>query len=145
MILVVLMILFGSKQPAAALKEERMGPLYQGISIFIFFFIGIYGGFIQAGTGFLIIAALTGVNRFSLVKTNSAKALVALVYTLSALAVFIIEDAINWYYALILAIGNGAGGWIASRWSVDKGDTWIRGFLVVMVIILAIKLWFFGR
>jgi len=145
MVLVVLTIIFGKKSKTQSQERERMGFWYQAASIFVFFFIGIYGGFIQAGTGFLIIAALMGINRFSLVKTNSAKAIVALIYTISALAVFIIEDAINWYYALILATGNAAGGWIASRWSVDKGDTWIRGILVVMVIILAIKLWFFGR
>lgn len=145
MVLVVLTIIFGKNNKSESQENERMGFWYQAASIFVFFFIGIYGGFIQAGTGFLIIAALTGINRFSLVKTNSAKAIVALIYTISALAVFIIEDAINWYYALILATGNAAGGWIASRWSVDKGDTWIRGILVVMVIILAVKLWFFGR
>lgn len=145
MVLVVLTIIFGNNSSKGIVKEERMGPWYQAASIFVFFFIGIYGGFIQAGTGFLIIAALTGINRYSLVKTNSAKAIVALIYTISALVVFMLEDAINWYYALILAVGNAAGGWIASRWSVDKGDSWVKGILVVMVIIMAIKLWFYGR
>lgn len=110
MVLVVLTIIFGNNSSKGIVKEERMGPWYQAASIFVFFFIGIYGGFIQAGTGFLIIAALTGINRYSLVKTNSAKAIVALIYTISALVVFMLEDAINWYYALILAVGNAAGG-----------------------------------
>ncbi len=145
MILVVLTIVFGGNNRKGEVRPERMGFWYQAATILVFFFIGIYGGFIQAGTGFLIIAALSGINRFSLVKTNSAKAIVALIYTISALAVFIIEDAINWPYALVLAIGNAAGGWISSRWSVDKGDKWIKTILVVMVIAMAIKLWFFGR
>ncbi len=145
MVLVVLTIIFGKRSSGDQQAPERMGFWYQAASIIVFFFIGIYGGFIQAGTGFLIIAALTGINRFSLVKTNSAKAIVALIYTFSALAVFIIEDAINWYYALVLAAGNAAGGWIASRWSVEKGDSWIRVILVIMVIVMAVKLWFFGR
>jgi len=42
-------------------------------SMFIFFFIGVYGGFIQAGIGFLIIAILTTMNGLNLVETNSHK------------------------------------------------------------------------
>lgn len=111
------------------------------IGIIVFFFIGIYGGFIQAGVGFLMIAALTTINGFDLVKTNSAKVFVALIYSLSAVGVFIYEDVINWEYGLVLAVGNALGGWLTSRWSVKKGDKWIKRILVVTVIGLAIKLW----
>lgn len=112
-------------------------------SIIIFFFIGIYGGFIQAGVGFLVIAALTGVHGFGMAKTNSIKVFVILCYSAIALFVFWLEDKIRWEYGLILAIGNSTGGWIASRWSVGKSDELIKKILVVMVIGLAIKLWFF--
>jgi hypothetical protein len=44
----------------------------------------------------------------------------------------------------ILAIGTSLGAWFASRFSVEKGDGFIKIFLVVMVSILAIKLWFFS-
>jgi hypothetical protein len=77
------------------------------------------------------------------VKTNSLKVLAALMYTFSALIVYIIEDKINWTWGLTLAVGNSAGGWIASRWSVKKGDKWIKRVLFVTVIVLAIRLWFF--
>ena len=124
-------------------KVEEMGQKSQIIGAITFFFIGIYGGFIQAGVGFIIIAALTKINKLSLVKTNSIKVFVVFIYTISALVVFIIEDQINWLYGLVLAVGNMSGAWLASRWSVEKGDKWIKRFLVVMVTILAIKLWFY--
>lgn len=122
---------------------ERLGKKHQVYGVILFFFIGIYGGFIQAGVGFLIIGGLTMVNRLSLVKTNSLKVFAVLTYTLSALIVYIIEDKINWTWGLVLALGNSTGGWIASRWSVKKGDKWIKRILFVAVIALAIKLWFF--
>ena len=124
-------------------KIEDLSRKSQFIGAITFFFIGIYGGFIQAGVGFIIMAALTKINKLSLVRTNSIKVFVVLIYTIAALAVFIIEDQINWLYGLVLAIGNMTGAWIASRWSVEKGDKWIKRFLVVMVTILAIKLWFY--
>lgn len=120
--------------------QERLGSKSQLLGVFVFFFIGIYGGFIQAGVGFLIIAALTFVNRFSLVKTNSVKVFVILLYTIASLGVFIYEDKVAWLWGLTLAFGNMTGAWFASRWSVDKGDKWVKRVLLVTVIILAIRL-----
>ena len=141
MIGVVIMTILDRKKKSEQIEDlARKSQVIAGIT---FFFIGIYGGFIQAGVGFIILAALTKINKMSLVRANSVKVFVVLIYTISALAVFIIEDQINWLYGLVLAIGNMTGAWIASRWSVEKGDKWIKRFLVVMVTILAIKLWFY--
>ncbi|QSE99245.1 sulfite exporter TauE/SafE family protein [Fulvivirga lutea] len=142
MVGVVLLTVFNSKKTNTIIKEN-MSVKAQVLGVIVFFFVGIYGGFIQAGVGFIMIAALTGINGFSLVKTNSAKVFVALIYTLSAVAVFIYEDVINWTYGLTLAAGNAIGGWLTSRWSVKKGDKWIKRILVITVTALAIKLWFY--
>ena len=143
MIVVVFFTIFNPNQGAGE-TLERTARKHKAISIALFFLVGIWGGFIQAGVGFLIIAVLTSVNRFSLVKSNSIKVFVVLVYTVAALAVFIVENKIDWLYGLVLACGNAAGGWVASRWSVAKGDRWVKAILVVTVFALAIRLWFFG-
>ncbi|MEO9802578.1 MAG: sulfite exporter TauE/SafE family protein [Reichenbachiella sp.] len=124
-------------------QEELMSPGRQTVSVIAFFFVGIYGGFIQAGVGFIIISALTLINQLSLVKTNSIKVFVALIYTIFALGVFAWEGQVDWVLGLTLAAGTSIGGWTASRWSVDKGDKWIRYFLIVTVLVMAVKLWFF--
>ena len=122
---------------------ERINGKHLWISIILFFFVGIYGGFIQAGVGFLMLLVLSGVNRFTLVKSNAIKIVVTGIYTIFAVIIFVINDKMNWEYGLILAFGNAIGGWFASRWSVSKGDGIVRVFLVIMVIIMAVKLWFF--
>ena len=142
MIAVVLMTISGKTTPKQA-HEENNSISSKIIGVISFFFIGIYGGFIQAGVGFLIIGALTGIHGFSLVKTNSIKMFVVLIYTIAALAVFIYEGKVNWMYGGVLAIGNSAGAWFASRWSVKKGDKVVKIFLTIAVIALAIKLWLF--
>ena len=123
--------------------QERLTGKYLWLSVILFFFVGVYGGFIQAGVGFLMLFVLSSVNHISLVKSNAIKVIVALVFTISAVAVFAYNNKIDWKLGLILAIGNSIGGWFASRWSVKKGDALIQKFLIVMVIIMAIKLWFF--
>ena len=122
---------------------ERLDKNHRAIGIIAFFFIGIYGGFIQAGVGFMIIALLTTINHMRLVRVNQAKVVVAMVYTGAAILVFIYEDQINWLFGLTLAAGNSIGGWIGSRWQVDKGEKWIRRVIFVMVMVMAVKLWFF--
>ena len=143
MVLVILLTVFNptSKKDHGV---ERMGKKHKVIGIILFFFVGLYGGFIQAGVGFIMIAILSGVNHLRLVRVNSAKVFVVMIYTAASLAVFIYEKQINWAFGLTLAIGNSIGGWIGSRWQVDKGDKWIRRVLLVMVLVMAVKLWFFG-
>ena len=142
MIFVVVYLVLNRKTRMEDMVERITGK-HLWLSLLLFFFIGIYGGFIQAGTGFLILLVLSGVNHFSLVKSNAIKVVVAFIYTISALTVFIINDQVNWKYGLVLSIGNALGGWFSSRWSVKKGDGAVKIFLVIMVSAMAIKLWFF--
>ncbi len=143
MIVVVCIIIFKPKMKLEEL-EERVTGKHLWIGIIAFFFFGIYGGFINAGLGFIIILFLHYVNRMNLVRVNATKVAVVFIYTLAALAVFVLNDKVIWKVGLVLAIGNGTGAWLASRISVNKGDGFIKTFLVVMVVIMAIKLWFFN-
>ncbi len=123
--------------------NERLQGKYLWLGMIVFFFLGIYGGFINAGIGFLIILYLHYVHHMSLVRTNATKVFVVFIYSLAALVVFILSDKVNFKIGLILALGNATGAWISSRLSVRKGDGFVRTFLIIMVTILAIKLWFF--
>jgi hypothetical protein len=143
MIIVVLLILF---KPKIKLEEmqERITGKHLWIGILGFFFFGIYGGFINAGLGIIIILFLHYVNRMTLVRANATKVAVVFLYTVAALGVFVLNDKVNWEVGLVLALGNGAGAWVASRISVDKGDGFIKTFMVIVVAILAVRLWFFN-
>lgn len=148
MILVVIMTVLNpalksSKNLAADYFTERITGKYKVLGLIAMFFVGIYGGFIQAGTGLFIMAALSFINRFTLLKSNAAKAVIMLIYTISALLVFIIDDKIDWMYGLTLAIGMSLGGWITSVWSSGKGEKYIKYFMIVAVVAMAIKLWFY--
>ena len=143
MTVVVFIIIFKPKIKIEEL-EERLTGKYLWIGIIAFFFFGIYGGFINAGLGFIIILFLHYINRMTLVRANATKVAVVCIYTLSALAVFVLNDKVNWKIGLILALGNGSGAWLASRVSVKRGDGFIKTFLVIMVVAMSIKLWFFN-
>jgi uncharacterized membrane protein YfcA len=81
----------------------------------------------------------------NLVKVNATKVVIVLIYTTGAIITFALAGKINWIYGIFLASGNFLGGWISSRWSVKKGEKAIKAFLVVMVLLMSIKLWFFNN
>ena len=141
MILVVLLSIFKSKQKSLEQFVERTTGKHLYIAIIIFFFIGLYGGFLNSGNGLIILMILPYLNKLSLVKANATKVTIICIYIFVALIVFVINDKVNWLYGLTLAIGNASGAWVASRYSVKKGDNFIRAALFVIVIAMSIKLW----
>ena len=106
----------------------------------IFFFIGIYGGFIQAGVGFFLLAALVIGAGMGLTKANAYKVLLVALLTVIALIVFIISGQVNYLYGIVLAIGQGVGGWLGSKVAVSWGPKVVRVILLVAVMASAIKL-----
>ncbi len=119
MIVVVLLIVFKPNLKIDNISERLKGK-HLVVSMIAFFFIGIYGGFINAGIGFVIMLFLHYYNRLDLIKVNATKVVVVLIYTTGAILTFAIADKINWLYGIFLASGNFLGGWFSSRWSVVK-------------------------
>ena len=139
-VLVVISMFFKTKTFTPNQAEEKRNNL---IGLAIFFAVGLYGGFIQAGVGFLIMAALNRYYRIDLVRTNAIKVLVVFIYTIIAVAIFIWSDLISWKVGLLLAAGNAGGAWWASYWSVKRGEKGIRIVVAIMAIAMAVKLWFY--
>jgi uncharacterized membrane protein YfcA len=123
-------------------RSARLQVKERLLSLITFFFLGIYGGFIQAGIGFLILAALTWIKGYDLVKANAIKVFVVLCYTLVALVAFIAASKIHWQIGLTLAVGNSTGAWVGGRFAVLKGSNAVRWVLVGSILVFAIRLFF---
>lgn len=137
---IVLIIWRPEKKFMQGEENENYSPMRLAVASLIFFGVGFYGGFIQAGVGFIIIAALALITGMSLVKINSLKVFVTAIYMLSSLLVFVFSGKVEWGLGFTLAAGNALGAYLGSAFVVAKGDRWIRIFLVVSVSILAAKL-----
>ena len=142
MIIVILIIVFKPKIISDKLSVRLTGK-HLRISCIVFFFVGVYGGFVNAGIGFVIMLFLHFYNRMNLVRVNATKVVIVLVYTLGAFLTFVFNDLVDYSYGFCLAIGTVIGGWNASRYAVKKGEKVIKIFLVISVFIISFKLWFF--
>lgn len=105
-----------------------------------FFFVGIYGGFVQAGVGFLILAAL-GLAGLDFVRGNAVKVFSVLCFTVVALGIFAWQGAVHWPLGLALGVGNALGAVLGVRWTVLKGHVWLERFVAVTVVAFAVVLW----
>lgn len=136
MILVLILTLTGKRRNDSQSSEIKRWYLL----IPAFFLVGIYGGFIQAGTGFIIIAAFSLISGTSLLHTNVVKVMIILIYTIPSLIIFILNGQVVWIAGIVMALGNVCGAWLGAKLSIEKGDKWIRIILVVAVLSMAIKL-----
>jgi uncharacterized membrane protein YfcA len=98
------------------------------------FFAGIYGGFVQAGVGFLLITALAGTLRYDMVRSNALKLICTLAFTGVALVIFIADDLVRWLPGLVLAVGMMVGAAIAVKISLDISQQTMKWFLFVMTL-----------
>lgn len=101
---------------------------------------GFYGGFIQAGIGFILIAIMNGVMKIDLLRTNMHKVFIVAMYTLAAIGIFAWQGKIDWVTGFILMLGMSAGGWIGSNLAVQKGESFIRAVLYTAIVCMSIKL-----
>ncbi len=104
------------------------------------FGIGFYGGFIQVGVGFILMAALQRLMKLNLVYVNMHKVFIVLIYTIPVLLIFIFTNNVNWVFGIALAIGNATGAWWAAKFAVRKGEKLIKIILVVAVFVMSLKL-----
>jgi uncharacterized membrane protein YfcA len=143
--LLVVMFFLVLLKPEVWLKGKQIkGDLKINVlTMLIFFVIGLYGGFIQAGVGFFLLGGLVMGVGFDLIKANALKNLLVFLYTPFALVVFIIHHQVDYKAGLILALGSMMGAWIATKIAVERGTVFVRYVLLLAILGSAIKLIFF--
>ena len=112
------------------------------LTLFAFFLIGIYGGFIQAGVGIFMLACLVLVGKYSLRAANGIKVLLVAIFTLPALAIFVYYDQVHWVYGLLMAVFQSFGAWLGVQFAarVPNANVWIYRLLLVVVAVSGVKL-----
>ncbi|MBL4576541.1 MAG: sulfite exporter TauE/SafE family protein [Opitutaceae bacterium] len=106
------------------------------------FLAGLYGGFVQAGVGFILIAALAGGLRYDLVRTNALKMAITAALTLVALGVYVLRDQVLWIPGLVMAIGTVTGAMASVNFSISVSQTVLKWIMFGMVLIVCVVAYF---
>ena len=107
----------------------------------MFFVVGIYGGFIQAGVGILLLMSLVLGVGFDVVKANGMKLLLALIFTLPVLGIFVWHGDVRWGMGFLMAAGQSIGAYLAARFAAgsERAPIWIRRMLLLITVVGALK------
>ncbi len=122
---------------------EREDGLREPWRSLVFFAVGWYGGFLQAGVGLLWLTGLVLGGGLDLVRGNAAKVALIALYTPLTIVVFASAAQIDFAVGAVLAVGQVGGALTASHLAIAKGATWIRWVLLVAAVAAAIRLGFF--
>lgn len=141
-ILMVVMLFVILLRPKRWLQGEleKMTERPSLFQIVLFFFIGMYGGFLQAGVGIFLLAGLVLSVGYDLVRANAVKVLIVLCFTISSLIVFFLNGQVDLGIGLLLAVGNSLGAWVAARMAVERGAGFVRWLLIIVVAVSAANL-----
>lgn len=124
-------------------EEEQRDPTSKGRLIAAHLgmvLVGFYGGFIQAGVGFILMAILHRFLQLDLVRVNMHKVFVVAVYMLPSLVVFALLEQVDWASGALLALGNAFGGWLGTRVQLSRGEGIVRVVFAIAVVGMVVRL-----
>ena len=98
------------------------------------FFAGAYGGFVQAGVGFVLIAVLVGQLRYDMLRGNALKLAITGSFTVLALAVFVARGQVAWLPGLLVAAGTLLGVRLGVGFAHRVSPGVLKRILLVMVL-----------
>jgi uncharacterized membrane protein YfcA len=117
--------------PAVRGRARRLGGLHIWPTMFL---VGVYGGMIQAGVGYLILAALTFVLGLELELANVLKTVLIALYMPLAAAMFLWHGHVDLWLALALSFGHALGGWLGAVAALRSGAKLIKVMLAIVVV-----------
>ncbi len=117
-------------------RQKRWG------SILFFFLIGVYGGFIQAGVGIFLLAAMVLSTGYSLSAANGIKMLLVFLFNLLPLIGLFFSGLVHVGFGLLLAVAQSVGALIGVRYiaTLPKADVWIHRLLILIVLVSGVKM-----
>lgn len=107
------------------------------------FFVAVYGGYFGAGMGIMMLSALSLMGMSDIHEMNAVKSVLAALINILAVAVFIIDDKVDWYYALFMAVTAILGGFLGAHYGRRLPRVLVRW--VVIAIGFGLAAHFFYR
>jgi uncharacterized protein len=142
MIFMLFFILYKPQKWLKGHEELRAKPVSIWIMI-LFFFIGIYGGFIHVGVGYFLLAGTVLGAGFDLIRANAVKNLIVLAYAPFTLIIFMWQGQVNYSYGLVHSIGNIFGAYLATKFAVNWGTNFVRWVIIIVIFITTAQIFGF--
>ena len=118
-------------QHIAKNHSNRTQVLY---AVLISFVVGFYDGFIGPGTGSFFVLAFIALMGFDFLHASANAKMVNLATNFGSICLFMLKGKIIWAIAIPMALSNAFGGWMGAKLAINKGNSFIRIFFLIVVI-----------
>ena len=137
----VVMVLFTLFPLLRLRAPDRKGPPRVGAGLLTsFVIVGFYGGFLQAGVGFLSLGATSWAG-YGLVAGNAIKVACIFLFSIVSLSVFAWSGVVDWGVGLALGVGTFAGALAGARLTLRAADRVLRFIVAAATLAFAVALW----
>ena len=131
-----------SMKPASATRPEEPATGARRGALFAWLFVaGLYGGFLQAGVGLVLLFALSSVDGYDMIRANALKVVLIALFTLVSLAVFIARGEMDYPAGLVMCVGAVVGARLGVRYAIGHGEKLKRFVVVCDVVACAVLLY----
>ncbi len=107
---------------------------------FLFLGTAVYGCILQVGVGFLQIFALSRYSGLDLVRVNALKTALTTAFLSVSTIALALHGKVQWLLGFTMAAGAWLGGYLGSKTQQKRGKTFIRRFISIASIVLALYL-----
>jgi uncharacterized membrane protein YfcA len=133
---IAILLLTPMKQEIEGERSVELTPF----RVIMILLVGLYGGFIQVGVGFIIMLFLSRSMNMNLIEINFHKVVIVFVYTIPALIIFASQGYIDYISGLVLSVGTVIGAWGSAKTSLVRGESFVKKILLVSLFIISMKL-----
>ncbi len=143
MIVVMTCSLFLNKELGVRQYMAKKSKMKFVVGTILIFILGIYGGFFSGG--YIIILTYVLILMFGLDFLQAAflTKIFNVFSSLAACISFYYSHLIDFYVGIPLAVSMSLGAYWGAKFSIKKGNVWVRNLFVIAVILFAVKLLFF--
>jgi len=122
-------------------KPPKAPPAKLGLKAFLgFMAVGLYGTLLQVGVGFIQIFALRKYSGLDLKQVNAIKNFITIWLLLISSVGLFFAGKIIFSFAFCMALGGILGGYLGSKFQHKHDQIWIKRFIQIASILLAVKL-----
>ena len=126
--------------PRWAKHHERWAGIIVGLSL------GFYDGFFGPGTGTFLLFAFVSLFRFDFLHASAHAKFVNFATNLSPVLFFAWHGDVLWKYSIPMGLFNLTGAYVGSHLAIRKGNRFIRGlFLLILIGLIGRLVWDYLR
>ena len=103
-------------------------------AVLISIIVGFYDGFIGPGTGSFLVVAFIALMGFDFLNASANAKMVNLATNFGSICLFALKGKIIWAIAVPMAVSNAFGGWLGAKLAINKGNSFIRIFFLIVVV-----------